>query len=97
MINKEDILNILKQELPYLKNKFNVKNIGLFGSYIRSEQTKQSDIDLLVEFSAPIGFFKFIDLENYLSDKFGLKIDLVPIDALKPIIKPSILKETIYA
>lgn len=97
MINKEDILNILKQQLPYLKNKFNVKNIGLFGSYIRSEQTKQSDIDLLVEFSAPIGFFKFIDLENYLSDKFGLKIDLVPIDALKPIIKPSILKETIYA
>ncbi|MBD3229210.1 MAG: nucleotidyltransferase [Candidatus Lokiarchaeota archaeon] len=96
-MNKEDILNILKHELPYLKNKFNVKNIGLFGSYIRSEQTKQSDIDLLVEFSAPIGFFKFIDLENYLSDKFGLKIDLVPIDALKPLIKPSILKETIYA
>lgn len=97
MINKEDILNILKQELPYLKTQFNVKNIGLFGSYIRSEQTKQSDIDLLVEFSAPIGFFKFIDLENYLCDKFGQKIDLVPIDALKPLIKPSILKETIYA
>ena len=97
MKRKEGILDILKQELPFLKEKFNVKSIGLFGSYIRDEQTKTSDIDLLVEFDAPVGFFKFIELEDYLSDKLGVKIDLVTPDALKPIIKPHIIGEAVYA
>ena len=97
MKRKEVILGILKQELPFLKEKFNVKSIGLFGSYIRDEQTKTSDIDLLVEFDAPVGFFKFIELEDYLSDKLGVKIDLVTPDALKPIIKPHIIGEAVYA
>ena len=97
MKRKEVILDILKQELPYLKEKFNVKSIGLFGSYIRDEQTKTSDIDLLVEFDSPVGFFKFIELEDYLSDKLGVKIDLVTPDALKPIIKPHIIGEAVYA
>ena len=97
MKRKEVILGILKQELPFLKEKFNVKSIGLFGSYIRDEQTKTSDIDLLVEFDAPVGFFKFIELEDYLSDKLGVKIDLVTPDALKPIIKPHIMGEAVYA
>lgn len=97
MKRKEVILDILKQELPFLKEKFNVKSIGLFGSYVRDEQTKTSDIDLLVEFDAPVGFFKFIELEDYLSDKLGVKIDLVTPDALKPIIKPHIIGEAVYA
>jgi predicted nucleotidyltransferase len=97
MERKDQILTILKKQLPYLKEKFKVKSIGLFGSYSREEQTETSDIDMLVEFEAPVGFIKFMELENYLSDKLGAKVDLVTPDALKPLIKPDIIAEAIYA
>ncbi len=97
MKRKEAILKILKQQLPYLKEKFIVKTIGLFGSYAREEQTEKSDIDMLVEFEASVGFFKFIELEDYLSEKLGVKVNLVTPDALKPIIKPHIIAEAVYA
>jgi len=97
MIKKEDILKILKDELAQLDKDFGVKKIGLFGSYARGEQTENSDIDILVDFEKFISFFKFIELEDYLSDKLKAKVDLVSIDALKPLIKPDILEEAIYA
>jgi predicted nucleotidyltransferase len=97
MKSKEEILKTMKKELPYLKEKFKVKSIGIFGSYARGEQTKTSDIDMLIEFDAPVGFFKFIELEDYLSDKLGVKVDLVTPDALKPMIKPHIIEEAVYA
>ena len=97
MKSKDKILKILKKELPALKEKFKVKSIGIFGSYIRGEQTKTSDIDMLVEFESPVGFFKFIELEDYLSEKLGVKVDLVTLDALKPLIKPHIIEEAVYA
>ena len=96
MRTKEEILKILKDELPYLREKFNVKSIGLFGSYARDEQKDKSDVDILVEFSKPIGFFKFMELEEYLSKKLGVKVDLVTPDALKPMIKPQIMREVVY-
>jgi len=97
MKSKEEILKTIKKELPSLKEKFKVRSIGLFGSYAREEQTTVSDIDMLVEFEAPVGFFKFIELENYLSEKLGAKVDLVTPDALKPLIKPHIMEEAVYA
>ncbi|MFA4934524.1 MAG: nucleotidyltransferase family protein [Candidatus Methanoperedens sp.] len=97
MKHKDQILTPLKKQLPYLKEKFKVKSIGIFGSYAREEQTEKSDINILVEFEAPVGFFKFIELENYLSDKLGAKVDLVTPDALKPLIKPDIMAEAVYA
>lgn len=97
MKTKEAILKALKQELPYLKEKFHVKSIGIFGSYAREEQTKKSDIDMLVEFGEVPSFFEFIRLENYLSEKLGAKVDLVTPDALKPMVKPYVMKEVVYA
>lgn len=97
MKRKEEILKLLKQELPYLKQKFKVKTMGIFGSYAREEQTEKSDIDILVDFDAPVGFFKFMELEDYLSVKLGAKVDLVTPDALKPLIKPHIIQEAAYA
>jgi predicted nucleotidyltransferase len=60
MKTKEEILKILKKSYPYMKRNFKVKSISLFGSYAREEQTETSDIDMLVEFEAPVGFIKFI-------------------------------------
>ena len=97
MKRKDQILSLLKQQLPYLRRNFRVKSIGIFGSYAREEQTEKSDIDLLVEFEAPVGFFKFIELEDYLSEKLGAKVDPVTPDALKPLIKPQVMEEAVYA
>jgi len=87
----------LEELKPALKEEFGVETIGIFGSYTRGEQTKRSDVDILVEFSenAKIGFFKFLDLEEFLSRKLGVKVDLVAKDALKPYIGERILQEVV--
>ena len=94
---KKVILDKLIEEQSLLKKEYQDKTIGIFGSYARDEQTETSDVDVLVEFESPIGFFKFMKLEDYLSEKLGLKVDLVTPDALKPLIKSNILEETVYA
>jgi predicted nucleotidyltransferase len=95
----EEVKAKLESLKPLLKERYQVETIGFFGSFARGEQTKKSDIDILVEFSQPntIDLFDFIDLEEFLSKKIGLKVDLVTKNALKPLIKDQILKETIYA
>ena len=93
-------INIIKKKLKgselILRKDFSVKEIGVFGSYVREEQTKKSDIDILVDFYNEPSFFKFIALERYLSDLLGVKVDLVMRKALKHYIGKHILKEVIY-
>jgi hypothetical protein len=95
-MSKKEIIKKLNTELPILKSKYNVNKIGVFGSFARGDYKKGSDIDILVEFKEPIGFFEFIQLENYLSKKLRKKVDLITKRALKTIIKNDILKEVIY-
>ncbi len=80
---------------PQLKERFKVKTIGVFGSYVHGEQTPKSDVDVLVEFKEPVGLFEFMALEFYLSDVLGVKVDLVSKKALKPNIGKRILEEVI--
>ena len=96
MKKKEEILKILNAECSYLNQTYGVKNIGLFGSYSRGKERPDSDLDLLIEFERPIGFFKFIELEDYLTEKLGIKVELVTKDALKPLLRPQIMKDIIY-
>ncbi len=96
MKSKKEVLKILKEEFPHLKEKFNVKNIGLFGSYARGEQSETSDIDLLVEFEKPIDFFKLVELEDYLSKMLGAKVEIATPGALKERIKPYIMRDVSY-
>lgn len=91
----EVILNSLKRLKPELQARYFVEEIGLFGSVLRGEQKKSSDIDILVEFSKPIGFFKFLELEEYLGTVLGAKVDLVSKKALKPRIGQQILNEVV--
>lgn len=83
----------LHEMLPELKEKYYVSYLGIFGSYIRGEQKSESDLDILVEFSKTPTIFKFVNLENYLSDTLGVKVDLVMKEALKPNIGKHILSE----
>jgi len=96
MKTRAEILKILKKEMPALNSTYHVSDCGIFGSYVREEAGESSDIDILVRFEKPIGFFKFIELEDYLSKKLGIKVDLVTEDALKPLIKTSIMESVIY-
>ncbi len=75
-----DILSSRKQDL---KEKYHVKNIGVFGSYARNEQTEKSDVDILVDFEEPIGL-EFVSLAEYLERLIGMKVDLVSRGAIKP-------------
>lgn len=92
----ENIKDIVSDHLSFLSETYNVKKVGIFGSVVRGEQKKSSDIDMLVELSKPIGLFKFVELENFLSKVLKRKVDLTTKNAIKPLIKEEILKETIY-
>ncbi len=91
----EETKKIINENKPFLKERFKVKSISLFGSYVWEEQDKDSDIDILVEFDSVIDLFEFIRLENFLSEVLGRKVDLVMKDALKPRIKDRILNELV--
>ena len=81
------------QNKPFL---YSIKEIGVFGSYIRKKEKPESDLDILVEFSKPIDIFKFMELERFLSEELNIKVDLVSKKALKPFIGREILKEVVY-
>jgi len=86
---------ILRQNLPEISRKYKVSYLGIFGSYIRGEQGPESDLDILVEFEETPGFFEYIQLEDYLSEILGVKVDLVMKSALKPAIGKHILEEVV--
>ncbi|MCK4736789.1 MAG: nucleotidyltransferase family protein [Methanophagales archaeon] len=92
----ERIAKIVKEKRGILTEQFKVKEIGIFGSMVRGEDEETSDIDILVEFKEPIGLFKFLELEEYLSDLIGRKVDLVSKKALKPRIGKHILSEVAF-
>jgi predicted nucleotidyltransferase len=95
MKTREEIKETLKKAKPILQEKFKVKEIGIFGSYVRGEESEESDVDILVEFSEPVGW-EFIDLKEFLEEILGRKVDLVTVRALKPQLRDKILKGIIF-
>lgn len=95
-MEKQAILNIIKTTKSELIERFGVKQVGLFGSYLRGQENLSSDIDILVSFNRDVDLFEFIDLREYLEAKLNSKVDLVMASALKPSIGQRILKEVEY-
>ncbi|MCX6004992.1 MAG: nucleotidyltransferase family protein [Chloroflexi bacterium] len=91
-----EITDLLNAKKPELNQRYGISEIGIFGSYVLGKQNKRSDLDILIEFTRPVGLFEFIRLENYLSEITGLKVDLVMKNALKPRIGAYILREVQY-
>jgi len=96
MSKLDHILATLRDHKADLQSHFNVKSIGVFGSFVRGQDTKLSDVDILIELSEPIGLIQFIQLENKIGRFLKKKVDLVMKSALKPKIGQRILKEVIY-
>jgi len=95
-MNLQKIKQTLKERMPEIKEKYGVKNLYIFGSYVRGEQTPKSDIDILVEFEkGKKSFDNYMDLKFYLEDLFGKKVDLIIKEAVKPRLKKYIYEEAI--
>ncbi len=92
----EQIFEVLKSYLERLKLQYQVKSLGVFGSFVRGEATANSDLDLLVEFKGDVTFDNYMNLKFLLEDLFGRKIDLVIFEDIKPQIRERILEETVY-
>ena len=88
-----EIRTILGREFPRLQDRYGIDFLGVFGSYVRGEAGPESDLDLLVRFRRNPGLFRFVELENCLSDLLGVQVDLVMAEALKPSIGRRILAE----
>lgn len=99
MKQMDEVKRRLGELKPRLREEFGVESVGVFGSFSRGEQTERSDVDVLVVFSKEtrVGFFRFLELEEFLSEKLGVKVDLVTEAALKPMLRDRILRETVYA
>jgi len=92
----KEIEKILKENKAILAERFKVKEIGIFGSYVRGEQKEKSDVDILVSFYEPISLLKLVSLENFLTDLTGVKVDIVPKEDIRPELKERILGEVMY-
>ena len=86
------IIAQLRDYQSALTDKYNIEALGVFGSHVRGDNDVSSDLDILVEFSTPPSLFKFVRLQDELSDLLGMRVDLVMKSALKPKIGERILK-----
>jgi uncharacterized protein len=93
--NLNNLIIQLRENFPRLQREYAVRSLGLFGSYVRGEQKKSSDLDILVDFVEVPGMFRFLDLERELAKLLGVRVDLVQKDALKPAIGKRILHEVL--
>jgi predicted nucleotidyltransferase len=94
-MKQEAVLQILKQKKAELTSQFGVKSLLLFGSVARNEATSASDVDLLVEFNRPVGYFGLFALQDYLEQLLGCPVDLGTPDSLKPYVKEHVMGELI--
>ncbi len=94
MRNLEEIKRILAEHKEEIREKYGVIIMGVFGSYVRSEQKETSDIDILIEIEKPIGL-KYFELWDHLEKLLGCEVDFVRMKLLREEIKDGILKEVV--
>jgi hypothetical protein len=90
-----EIKQLLQAQKPYLYQTYGVTEVGVFGSYVRGEQRPDSDIDVLIELEHPvrISLLDLVELEDYLSDLLGIKVQTAIKKNLKPRLRPYIMRE----
>ncbi len=95
MKSVEEIKQKIREDQQIYKDQYKVKELKIIGSYVKSEHTEISYLDILVEFEQSVSLLHMVSLENYLSDSLKVKVDLVPKDSLREELKEQILKEAI--
>lgn len=92
----DELRQILSLQKQSLCENYQITEIGIFGSYARGEETEASDIDILVDYETAPTFIMLVELKDYLSQLFELKVDIVTKNGLKPRIRERVLAEAIY-
>jgi len=91
----DSFISVLRTHLPELRERYGVRSLGIFGSFVRGEETPRSDLDILVEFVEAPDIFRFMDLEDHLKALLGVKVELVSRKALRGSIGRRILSEVV--
>jgi hypothetical protein len=94
-MRRDVVIQLLKGENARLSSQFGVKALLLFGSVAKDEATSSSDVDLLVEFNRPVGYFGLFSLQDYLEKLLSCPVDLGTPESLKPRLRERIMGETI--
>jgi hypothetical protein len=95
-MKKEEIIEFLRENKPFLEQQFGVVRIGLFGSYVRGDACEDSDIDIAVEMRDEHIFRNFFRLERYLKDHLKKEIDLGIEGTIKPFVRQRVMREILY-
>jgi predicted nucleotidyltransferase len=95
MKDLNEIKGIIKQHRNIIADKYGIAVVGIFGSYVRGEQEKRSDIDLLADILRPISLLEMVGAEIYLSEVLGIKVDLVPKRSVREELRDNILEEAV--
>ena len=96
MKSRVEILSEMETLKPALSARCHVRRIGIFGSVARDTHSQTSDVDILVEFDAPVSGFSFVHLKEMLSSYLGMKVDLVTPGGLHPLLRERILRDVVY-
>ncbi|MDP6455344.1 MAG: nucleotidyltransferase family protein [SAR202 cluster bacterium] len=96
-MDRDKALSTLSRSKEELQQKFGVKSIAVFGSTARNEARSDSDVDILVEFEEPVGYFTLADVQFYLEDVLGIDVDLATPGSLKSPVRERVYKDLIYA
>ena len=96
MKTQAEVLQVLTQQKAFLLETYRLTRLGIFGSYARGEQTVESDIDVLVDYEKAPTLWRLIELRDYLSELFAIKVDVVTRNGLKARIRERVLAEVIY-
>ena len=91
-IIKETLRNLEEE----VRKRYRAEIVGLFGSYVRGEQKDTSDVDILVRFLEGATLFDFVGLADFLEEKLGIKVDIVPVDTIRKEIREQVMKEAVY-
>jgi predicted nucleotidyltransferase len=94
-VDREQLLAKLRELKPDLTARYKVKTIGIFGSFVRGEQSQASDIDVLVSFEEDADLFDFVGLAQFLEDQLQRNVDVVPQDALKLELRDAVFREVV--
>jgi hypothetical protein len=95
LMKREQVIRILSEQQAELTIRYGVRSLSLFGSVARDEAVPTSDVDLLVEFDRPVGYFGLFALQDHLESLLGCKVDLGTPDSLKPRIRARVLGESV--
>ena len=95
MMNRDEVLNVLRAHKPILSQRFGVTELALFGSFARDQATDTSDVDILVQFDAPLNWQRYFGAQGYLEDLLGRPVDLATDQDLRVEIRPYVEREVI--